>query len=137
MTFVGLALLGLGVSDLVRWTPDPVGLPRAIGAALVGAAAVTAFAALCGFEDSDILGAAIVALVVLPVWTAYDLIPSERARPEYPVALIIGLIGILKRSRWGRCRYVVLESRRWLLARDFRRSVRRWHWRWPVPAGDR
>ena len=52
MIYVALGMLGFGISDLVRWSPDGVGARRAVVAAAFGAGAVSLVAALSGFEGT-------------------------------------------------------------------------------------
>jgi hypothetical protein len=91
--FVSLALLGFGVCDLVRWSPDRVGGRHAVVAAVAGTASVATVGALSGLAASCVLLAAVIAFVVLSLWSAYDLIPSQRARPEFALVLVIAVIG--------------------------------------------
>lgn len=90
MIIVALALLGFGIGDLVRWSPDPVGKKRAAIAVLAGAAAVAIVSALCGMPAGRVALATIVALLVLFLWSADCLLPSLRVRPEYPLAFMVG-----------------------------------------------
>lgn len=95
MILVSLGLLGLGVADLVRWSPGKVGLVHATVAALFGSAAVMAVAALSGVASATVLLWGFVALAILLLWSAYDLLPEQHARPEYALALVIGVILVL------------------------------------------
>lgn len=95
MIFVSLALLGFGVADLIRWTPERVGLVHAVVAASVGAGAVMAVAAISGVAADTVLSWGAVALAVLLVWSAYDLFPGKYARPEYALALVVAVILVL------------------------------------------
>jgi hypothetical protein len=95
MIFVALALLGLGVCDLVRWSPDRVRAARAVVAALSGAATVIAVAALSGMAAASVALAGAVALAVLSAWSAYDPIQSQRAKPEYALVFVVGFAGFL------------------------------------------
>jgi hypothetical protein len=92
---VALGLIGLGVTDLVRWSPARVGIARAFLAAVAGAFAVVAVAVLGNMEVAGVLLAGAVALAFLSVWSAYDLLPLRWAKPEYPLLLTIGLILVL------------------------------------------
>ena len=71
MILVALALLGFGVVDLVRWSPDDVEWLRAVVAAIAGAAAVGAVAALSGMGSSGVLLAIAISSVILLLWSAY------------------------------------------------------------------
>ncbi len=72
MILVALALLGFGVVDLVRWSPDDVAWPRAIVAAIAGTAAVGGVAALSGMDSSGVLLAIAISFVILLLWSAYE-----------------------------------------------------------------
>jgi hypothetical protein len=89
---VALALLGFGISDLVRWSPDRVEIRHATAAAVAGAAAIAAVAALSGMGGASVLLAGGLALAVLLLWSVYDLVPPKWAKPEYALALIVGVI---------------------------------------------
>jgi hypothetical protein len=93
--FVALGLLGFGVADLVRWSPGRIGPRHAAVAAAAGTVAVTAVAALAGMGSSSVLIAAMAALAILFVWSAYDLLPLGRARPEYALLLVAGTLVLL------------------------------------------
>jgi hypothetical protein len=89
---VALALLGFGVVDLVRWSPDKVVWPRAVAATIAGTAAVGAIAALSGMDSSDVLLAIAISFVVLLLWSAYELLPSQDLKPEVTLALMMSVI---------------------------------------------
>jgi hypothetical protein len=95
MIFVALALLGFGVGDLVRWTPDPVSWRRIVLATMAGVGAVTAVAATAGMATSSVLVAAAAALVVLALWLACDRLPAPLSKSEYPLALVVGTFVVL------------------------------------------
>lgn len=95
MIFVALGLLGFGVGDLLRWSPERVGGLHAAVSAAGGTAAVAATGALAGFDVSEVLRTAVVAVAVLSIWSAYDLFPPEKAKPEYALALAVGVVGTL------------------------------------------
>lgn len=91
MIFLALGLIGFGVGDLVRWSPDDdVSRTRVAAATISGAALVGLVGALSGMGTRYALGAGTVALVVLACWLGYGLIDSKRARPEYALGLMIG-----------------------------------------------
>jgi hypothetical protein len=89
---VALALLGFGVVDLVRWSPDDVAWPRAIVAAIAGTAAVGGVAALSGMDSSGVLLAIAISFVILLLWSAYELLPSRDLKPEFALALVMSVI---------------------------------------------
>lgn len=95
MIFVALALLGFGVCDLVRWSPDRVGGLRAAAAALSGAAAVVVVAALAGLAVARVALAGGISLAVLWVWAAYDPIASKGPKPEHALILVVGVVTLL------------------------------------------
>ncbi len=95
MIFLALGMLGLGVGDLVRWSPGRVERTHAAAAAASGTVAVMVVAALSGMEASAVLLAGTTALVVLSLWSVYDLIPPKHAKPEYALALVVGVIAVL------------------------------------------
>lgn len=83
MILLALGLLGLGIVDLVRWSPESVSRGRA-GAALIGGVGVSvAVAALSGMGVAAVVSVGAVALVALGVW----LILPE-AKPGWPLAWI-------------------------------------------------
>jgi hypothetical protein len=91
---VALALLGLGSCDMVRWTPDRVERSHALVAAAAGSLAVAAVASLSGMDCSSVLLAGAVSIVVLSLWSAYDLLPHW-AKPEYALALVASVVVVL------------------------------------------
>ena len=95
MILVALALLGFGVVDLVRWSPDDVEWLRAVVAAIAGTAAVGAVAALSGMGSSGVLLAIAISSVILLLWSAYELLPSQDLKPEFALALVMGVILVL------------------------------------------
>jgi hypothetical protein len=90
--YLALALLGFGVADLVRWSPGRVGIRHAGAAATAGAAAVALVAMLSDMSSSGAILVAAIALAALLLWSAYDLLPSDHARPEYALALVLCVI---------------------------------------------
>ncbi len=95
MIFVALGLLGFGVADLVRWSPGPVAGAHLVAAIASGAVAVGAVAALSGVDAGGTALAGVVALILLALWSAYDLLPEKHAKPEYALGLIVLTIVIL------------------------------------------
>jgi len=95
LILLALALLGFGVGDLLRWSPERVSARRT-GIAVAGATgAVAAVAALCGMRATSVVAAGAVALPVLAVWLAFDRPPLKDAKPEYALALIILTLVVL------------------------------------------
>jgi hypothetical protein len=92
MILVALALLGFGVVDLVRWSPDDTEWPRAVVAAIAGTVTVGAAAALSGMDWSGVLLAVAISFVVLLLWSAYELLPSRDLKPEFTLALVMVVI---------------------------------------------
>ena len=95
MIYVALGMLGFGISDLVRWSPDGVGVRRAVVAAAFGAGAVSLVAALSGFEIVGVVAAAVIALAVLLVWSAFDLLPAWLVKPRFAFTLVFGALVVL------------------------------------------
>jgi hypothetical protein len=95
MIFVALALVGLGLGDLVRWSADPVGRLHALGAAAAGTTAVAAVAALSGMEGRSLALVVAIAFAILALWEAFDLLPARYAKPELALGLVAGLIAVL------------------------------------------
>jgi len=92
MIFLALGLIGFGVADLVRWSPDDV-TPLRVGVATVsGAIAVGLVAALCGMAPIGVLAAGALALAVLALWSGYELIFPGDPRPEYVLGLLIATV---------------------------------------------
>jgi hypothetical protein len=69
---MALGLLGFGLADLVRWSPEPVSPRRAVIAIAAGAAGTVALAALGGASVAQALAVAAVSLAVLGVWIGCD-----------------------------------------------------------------
>jgi hypothetical protein len=77
MILLTLTLLGLAVTDLVRWSPTKVGFGRAWSAVGFGAALVIAVAGLSGLSPAQTAVVAVVAILVLAVWVGFDyLLPA-------------------------------------------------------------
>ncbi len=99
MIFLALGLIGFGVADLVRWSPDDEATPLRAGAAAVsGATAVGLVAALSGMAPAGVILAGVLSLAVLGLWVGYELIASD-ARSEYVLGLLIAtLAGLVAAS---------------------------------------
>jgi len=78
LILVSMGLLGFGVVDLIRWSPEKVGPHRAIGAIAVGASVATVVAALGGAHFGQVLLAAAISASVLAVWVGFDFLPLEK-----------------------------------------------------------
>jgi hypothetical protein len=87
---MALGLIGLGVADLVGWSPDVEPGKRSIAAIGAGAVAVAVSAALAGISTSGVFVAAAIAVAVLAVWL---LMPSDK--PGWPLAWILMVIIVL------------------------------------------
>lgn len=72
MILLSIGLLGFGVLDLVRWSPEKVGTYRTVGAIAAGAAATTALAGLGGARFGQALLVATASASVLAVWVSFD-----------------------------------------------------------------
>lgn len=92
MIYLALALIGFGIADLLRWSPEPVSWGRAALAALGGTAAVVGIAALSGIEAIGVAVVGTVTLIVLGLWSAYDLLDPDQAKPAGAIALIIAVV---------------------------------------------
>lgn len=103
MILLALGLIGFGVGDLVRWSPDAeVSAVRTAISTVCGAAAVILVAALSGMDVLGVIAAAVVAIPILALWLAYDLIPTAAAKPEYALGLlIVTLVGLVAFSGMG------------------------------------
>lgn len=97
MILLALGLIGFGIGDLVRWSPDAeVSSARIAAATVCGAGAVALVAALSGMAVLDVIAAAVLAALILAFWLAYDLIPMAAAKPEYALGLLIAtLVGLV------------------------------------------
>jgi hypothetical protein len=82
--WLSLTLLGFGIVDLLRWSPDPVHKTRARGATVATALGIAAVGALAGFGLGRTILVGIVTLIALWVWTHFDY--SNTRRPGYPLA---------------------------------------------------
>lgn len=89
MIVLSLALLGFGVADLVRWSPEPVSVKRALVAAVGATAATSVLAALSGLQPRDVALTGVIMLVVLAPWLLFEQPPLERRRSGYLLAWIL------------------------------------------------
>jgi hypothetical protein len=81
---LALALLGFGIADLVRWTPESVCRLRAVVAVAVGTGSVALVASLGGMSLLKVLAVSAISLVVLSLWSA----ASSGLRPRLALTLI-------------------------------------------------
>jgi hypothetical protein len=84
-----LALLAFAVTDLVRWHPDQVSLPRSAVAVAAGVGAAVGVAALSATHPCSPLLTGAVALPVLLLWTSLD---YEEIRPIWGLVLVLGVL---------------------------------------------
>lgn len=88
MIVLSLALLGFAVTDLLRWSPEPVSIMRA-SLAIVGATAVTvAVAFLSGLGVREVVVVGLIMIVILTVWLLFDHRPLKHLGPGAPLAWI-------------------------------------------------
>ena len=93
MIFLALGLIGFGVGDLVRWSPEgDVSRFRAALAAGAGAAAVALVAGLSGMAPLAVLVGTVLTLAILALWQGYDLISSPVAKPELALGLVLAVV---------------------------------------------
>ncbi|HET7120492.1 MAG TPA: hypothetical protein VFI17_04475 [Solirubrobacterales bacterium] len=125
MILLALGLIGFGVGDLVRWSPERnVSAARTAVAAGAGAAAVALVAALSGMAPLSVLLAAALALALLGLWLGYDLIPGADKKPELALGLVLAVVLCLVGVS-GAVDPVAGDLERWYgaLAFGFTRSV--------------
>lgn len=72
MIYLALGMIGFGVGDLLRWSPEAVSRSRAACAAGGATAVVASAAALCGMSVAQVAGAAAIAFLILFSWIAYE-----------------------------------------------------------------
>lgn len=87
MILLSLGLLGFGVADLLRWSPNQASVPRAVAAAVAGALGTVAVAALSGACVGQALVVAAVSLAVLALWVGFDY-PPLKGGPGLPLAWV-------------------------------------------------
>jgi uncharacterized membrane protein YqjE len=93
---LSLALLGIGIADLLRWSPEPVSTIRALLATAGATAATAGLAALSGLPALDVVLLGVITAVVLTVWTFSDQSKFKQYGPGYPLLLILTvLVGAL------------------------------------------
>ena len=95
MILVALALLGFGVADLVRWSPDGKQPLRALVAVLTGTVMVGTVASLSGMDSLGVVLSSVVSFATLGLWSAHGLLPSERSKPVFVLSLLMGVILVL------------------------------------------
>lgn len=94
MVLISIGLLGLGVVDLIRWSPEPAHPRRAAVAVAIGVAAIVALAALGGATFSQVMAAALGSAIVLGVWVAFDY-PPLHGPPGRPLAWLALIFAVL------------------------------------------
>lgn len=72
MILLAMGLLGFGVADLIRWSPEKVSALRATVAGVAGAAVVVVVAGLGGACLGQVLLATAASASVLAVWIGFD-----------------------------------------------------------------
>jgi len=87
VVLISIGLLGFGVVDLIRWSPEPVGPRRAAAAVAIGIMAVVSLTALGGATSIQVVAAAVGSAIVLGIWVAFDYPPLDDA-PGLPLAWI-------------------------------------------------
>ncbi|HEU5105366.1 MAG TPA: hypothetical protein VFU11_05955 [Solirubrobacterales bacterium] len=94
MILVALGLLGFGITDLIRWSPDRAAAPRAVAAVAAGALGIAMVAALSGACFGHVLLAAVVSAAVLAVWVGFDYLPPKR-RSALPLGWLAAILAAL------------------------------------------
>lgn len=94
MILLSLGLLGIGIVDLVRWSPGAVAPRRALLAIVAGTGAVVVLAALSGLCLRQILLVGGGAILVFGLWVAFDYSPFEGS-PGWPLAWVGGVFALL------------------------------------------
>lgn len=91
MILLAMGLLGVGVVDLIRWSPDSVRPSRAALAVAIGVAGTVALAALAGASVCQSLAVAVGAAVVLGLWARFDYPPLDGSstRPLAWLAVVL------------------------------------------------
>lgn len=125
MIFLALGLIGFGVGDLVRWSPEQdVSIARTVCATGSGAVVVALVDALSGVAPSSVFFTALLAGVLLGLWLGYDLLPGAKSKPELALGLALATIICLIGAS-GAAEPVGGDLARWYdnLAFGFTRSV--------------
>jgi hypothetical protein len=99
MIALSLALLGYAVADLVRWSPQRVPWPRAVGAITAAAVVNLTVSSLAGFGLLDVALVAAVTVLVVGGWVGVDYVGAGRS--GYALAWIaVVLIGAFAITGW-------------------------------------
>ncbi len=77
MILIALGLLGFGVADLIRWSPNRASPGRAVVGVVAGGVGAMAVAALSGASAGQTLAVAGVSVAVLAVWVGLDYSPLK------------------------------------------------------------
>ncbi|HKH64936.1 MAG TPA: hypothetical protein VKA35_05690 [Solirubrobacterales bacterium] len=94
MILVALGLVGFGLSDLIRWSPDRATTPRAVASVAAGALGIALVAALSGACFSYVLLAAAISAAVLAVWVGFDYLPLEQGS-ALPLGWVMAVMAAL------------------------------------------
>lgn len=94
MVLIALALIGLGLADLLRWSPTRASASRSAAAVVVGVLGAAAVAALSGASFGQALAVAGASLVVLALWVGFDYLQTK-ARPGLPLAWVGAVLALL------------------------------------------
>jgi hypothetical protein len=94
LVLIALGLIGFGLADLLRWSPGPASVSRAVGAVIVGILGTVAVAALSGASSGQVLAVAAVSLVVLGLWVGFDY-SQLKAAPGLPLAWMAAVLAVL------------------------------------------
>ncbi len=88
MILMSMALLALGVADLVRWTPERVSWSRGLAAAGAGVLAPVLLALLSGQPGLLVALSTVGAAVVVTAWVAAEHQPLASHGPGWPLGLV-------------------------------------------------
>lgn len=91
MSLVAATLLGLAVTDLLRWTPEDASIPRTVWSMVGGAGAVIALAGLSGQAFACVATTCVVGITALVGWALIDRGQRTVSKPGIPLAWIIGV----------------------------------------------
>jgi len=93
-----MGLLGFGLADLIRWSPERASTQRAAAAVVAGTVAAVVLPCLGGGELDQILPAAAISLAVLAIWVSFDYLPLKGG-PGAPLGwLAFVMVGLFAAS---------------------------------------